>query len=269
MRAFTLIALVPFALGISPHPMLNLDCTEYPGPCNNNCYAAYVANKPLILTYNGPDGKSGGRRSAAGCVSPSPCRNDKMKKPTQYDDTCDEYPYASVEEGGPDAIIRCTRGHENSKEGRDLSSFFRSTCGNKRCTFRVNFGNPGGGNTPYCLNGGGANDGYQYSYKGRGKYELASRDFDSTEDSELALHEPDPADFFEPHLRREFLLEDGSRTVLSSRDQTASYDDTVFYSVRNGTVVETRAVKELLGEEKSPELQHPSLRRKRELQFAS
>lgn len=46
MRAFTLIALVPFALG--QHYMLNLDCTNYPGPCNNDCYAAYVANKPLV-----------------------------------------------------------------------------------------------------------------------------------------------------------------------------------------------------------------------------
>ncbi|PLB41029.1 deoxyribonuclease NucA/NucB-domain-containing protein [Aspergillus candidus] len=269
MRAFTLIALVPFALGISQHPMLNLDCTKYPGPCNNDCYAAYVANKPLILNYNGPDGKSGARRKAAGCVSPSPCRNDKMKKQSKDDDTCDEYPYASTKEGGTGAIIRCTNGAENSREGTDLSSFFRSTCGNKPCTFRVNFGNPGGGGSPYCLNGNSANDGYQYSFKGGGKYDLASRDFDDIEDSPLGLHEPDPADFFHPHLRREFLLEDGSRTVLSSRDQTTSYNDTIFYSLRDGEVVETRAVKELLGEEKSPELQHPSLRRKRALQFAS
>ena len=46
MRAFTLIAVVPFALG--QHYVLNLDCTNYPGPCNNDCYAAYVANKPLV-----------------------------------------------------------------------------------------------------------------------------------------------------------------------------------------------------------------------------
>ena len=31
MRAFTLVALVSFALG--QHYMLNLDCTNYPGPC--------------------------------------------------------------------------------------------------------------------------------------------------------------------------------------------------------------------------------------------
>lgn len=94
-------------------------------------------------------------------------------------------------------------------------------------------------------------------------------DSNITEDGGLVLHEPDPADYFRPHLRREFLLEDGSRTVLSSRDQTASYDDAIFYSVRNGTVYQTKAVKELLGSEKSPELQHPALRdSKRALQYA-
>jgi hypothetical protein len=46
MRAFTLIALAPFVLG--QQYMLNLNCADYPGPCNNDCYAAYVANKPLV-----------------------------------------------------------------------------------------------------------------------------------------------------------------------------------------------------------------------------
>lgn len=85
-------------------------------------------------------------------------------------------------------------------------------------------------------------------------------DSNSTEDGERGLHEPDPAHFFPPHLRREFLLADGSRTVLSTRDLNASYDDAVFVTVSNGTVTRTRAVKELLGLEKSLELQHPDLR---------
>ena len=86
----------------------------------------------------------------------------------------------------------------------------------------------------------------------------------------MALHEPDPADYFHPHLRREFLLEDGGRTVLLLRDQTASYDDAIFYSVLNGTVFQTKVVKELLGSEKRSELQHLALRgSKRALKFAS
>lgn len=95
-------------------------------------------------------------------------------------------------------------------------------------------------------------------------------DSNVTEDGGWGLHEPDPADYFPPHLRREFLLADGSRTVLSSRNLTASYDDAVFYSMRNGTVIQTHAVKELLGLEKSPELQDPALRdSRRAVQFAS
>lgn len=90
-----------------------------------------------------------------------------------------------------------------------------------------------------------------------------------TEDSGLALHKPDPAKYFHPHLCHKFLLEDGSCTVLSARDQTASYHDTIFYSMQNRTVLQTRAVKELLSLEKSPELQHPALQdSKRALQFA-
>ena len=82
----------------------------------------------------------------------------------------------------------------------------------------------------------------------------------ATKDSRWRLHKPDPAQYFPPHLRREFLLSDGSRTILSSRNQTASYNDAIFYSVRDGKVTQTHVVKELLGLEKSPALQDPALR---------
>jgi hypothetical protein len=88
-------------------------------------------------------------------------------------------------------------------------------------------------------------------------------DSNATEDGEWGLHEADPADYFPPHLRREFLLADGSRTILPTRNLTASYDDAIFYSMSNGTVFQTYAVKELLGLEKSPELQDPALKNSR------
>jgi hypothetical protein len=78
------------------------------------------------------------------------------------------------------------------------------------------------------------------------------------DDGEFVLHEPDPADFFPPYLRREYLLEDGSRTLLPTRDLTTSYDGVIFYTFRNDTVYELRAVRELFGSEKSPGLQFPS-----------
>jgi hypothetical protein len=78
------------------------------------------------------------------------------------------------------------------------------------------------------------------------------------DDGEFVLHEPDPADFFPPYLRRGYLLEDGSRTLLLTRDLTTSYDGVIFYTFRNDTVYELRAVRELFGLEKSPGLQFPS-----------
>ncbi|KAH7563853.1 hypothetical protein BM1_00900 [Bipolaris maydis] len=183
-----------------------------------------------------------------------------MATPNTDETSCDEYPYASVVEGGSGAILRCTQLIENTAEGTALSGFFSSVCGNQPCTFMITFGNPGGGQTPYCLDGGGANDGFEYSYQGNGNYQLANRDLNATEDGGWGLHEPDPADYFPPHLRREFLLADGSRTIVSSRNLTASYDDAIFYSVRNGTVFQTHVVKELLHFEKRLELQDPALR---------
>ena len=54
-------------------------------------------------------------------------------------------------------------------------------------------------------------------------------------------------------------VEDGSRTVLPTRDLTMYYDGMVFHTFRNNTVYELRAVRELHGLEKSPGLQDPSL----------
>jgi len=71
-----------------------------------------------------------------------------MAKPNPEEDSCDEYPYAAVDEGGSGAILRCTEENENSEEGRQLSSFLRSECNNfKKCTFMVTFGNYDSGET--------------------------------------------------------------------------------------------------------------------------
>lgn len=85
-------------------------------------------------------------------------------------------------------------------------------------------------------------------------------DSNGNETSGWRLHEPDPADYFPPHLRRELLLADSSRTLLSTRNLTASYENATFFSMRNGTLFQTHAVKELFGLEKTFELQDPALR---------
>lgn len=58
--------------------------------------------------------------------------------------------------------------------------------------------------------------------------------------------------------------------ILPTRNFSAPYDDTIFLSKHNGTVVKLRAVKELVGDEKTWELQDPALRKaKRAVEFAS
>lgn len=44
----------------------------------------------------------------------------------------------------------------------------------------------------------------------------------------LQPHVPDPADFFPLHLRREFLLDNGERVLLASRDLDRDWDDELF-----------------------------------------
>ena len=117
---------------------------EGPPPSGGDLGADFC---PQILNYNGPDGQSDARRRAAGCVSPTPCRNGKMATPGPDEDTCDEYPFASVVEGGSGAILRCTSSDENTAEGSRLSGFYSSVCGNEPCTFDLTFGNPGTGRT--------------------------------------------------------------------------------------------------------------------------
>lgn len=59
---------------------------------------------------------------------------------------------------------------------------------------------------------------------------------------------PDPELFFPPHLRREFLLDDGQVVLLLTRDTEKSWEEEIF-TTANGTA---RVVKELQGMEKSP-----------------
>lgn len=95
------------------------------------------------------DSKSDARRRAAGCVSNSPCKNGNMDTPTPSEDSCDEYPFASVVEGGGRAILRCTGLGENQAEGSAFSGYLSSNegCGGDPCTVMLGFANTGGGST--------------------------------------------------------------------------------------------------------------------------
>ena len=54
------------------------------------------------------------RRKASGC-SKNPCNNKKLPF-GKHGNSCDEFPFASVKEGGKGAHLRCVRKGENSSE---------------------------------------------------------------------------------------------------------------------------------------------------------
>jgi hypothetical protein len=141
-----------------------LQCDQYPGPCNNKCYATYVAGKPASFSYVGPLGKPAKRknRDDAGTTN-NPCTCRKVR--TAFIDSpsfcydplgaqvdCispDEYPYASTPLGGQASgsnIIRCTGYKENVQEGRHLSKLMttgvtKGGCGLKPCQIDLAFAN--------------------------------------------------------------------------------------------------------------------------------
>jgi hypothetical protein len=63
----------------------------------------------------------------------------------------------------------------------------------------------------------------------------------------LTLHVPDPADFHPLHERREFLLDNGERVIVASRNAAKSWDNELFTDGRSSA----RVVRELIGLEKS------------------
>jgi hypothetical protein len=136
-----------------------------------------------------------------------------------------EYPHTSTALGGQGSgltLIQRTGTKKNTEEGNTFNVAKRGNC----------------------------------SYLERPGHTLISVGEGENEDDmpQLTLHVPDPADFHPPHKRREFLLDNGKRVILASRDATKSWDDEIFVT-GNSTA---RVVRELFGTEKSEFLQPPT-----------
>lgn len=94
------------------NPAFDWDCTNSITTCNNACYAVYTAGKPGTLTYDNNAANANTRRTQSGC-NRNPCNNQNLKyKATGT--SCDEYPFASTTNGGPNAILRCTEPTDQS-----------------------------------------------------------------------------------------------------------------------------------------------------------
>ena len=144
LASFLVIIFIAFVYG--QFETFTIDCSQYAEPCNNNCYAVYVAGKPSTLNWAlGGRAFSTAQRRAAGCTpNPCPCPGAGPNAPLKMNavpgaTSCDEYPYASAVEGGTGAILRCTDVDQNTGEGSALSGFLTSNagCGGVQCTYNV------------------------------------------------------------------------------------------------------------------------------------
>lgn len=120
--------------------VFELDCTNIQTPCTNDCYAVYVGHRTQRLTWPG-EGRSLSdvHRSAAGCKQGVCCgANPKMDPPDQTQVSCDEYPFASMTQGGQGASLRCVNLAENTEEGRRLGLLLTNAggCHHQECTFQ-------------------------------------------------------------------------------------------------------------------------------------
>ena len=97
------------------------NCTNSLGTCNNACYWTNCKQTGVVtLTYD-PD-NADTQRTNSGC-SQNPCNDDDIPY-SQFGDSCDEFPFASVEEGGTGASLRCVDQSDQNSEGGQLSQFY-------------------------------------------------------------------------------------------------------------------------------------------------
>lgn len=88
------------------------DCTNSLGPCNNACFRVNCLGTPLPFTYDSNLANRRPRRTASGC-NRTPCTNTRYGR---FGNSCDEFPFASVREGGAGATLRCVDSTENSSK---------------------------------------------------------------------------------------------------------------------------------------------------------
>lgn len=118
-------ALILSALAATATAQVNFDwdCTLSLSTCNNACYAIYHNKAKDTLTFDSDKTVRAGRRVASGC-SRNPCNNAALSY-GRWGKSCDEFPFASVKEGGAGAILRCVDGPDNSSEGGQLGNFYK------------------------------------------------------------------------------------------------------------------------------------------------
>ena len=105
-----LVVLVIASLALAQN--FEWDCTKSLATCNNACFAVNCKGSPSSLTYDSNKANRGPRRTASGC-NRTPCTNTHYRS---FGNSCDEFPFASTNQGGAGAILRCVDSTENSSK---------------------------------------------------------------------------------------------------------------------------------------------------------
>lgn len=114
MKLFNIFSLFVFISSVTA-VSFSWNCGKSLGTCQNYCYAATCGRmRNKKFTYDSNAKVRDARRKASGC-SKNPCNNKKLPF-GKHGNSCDEFPFASVKEGGKGAHLRCVRKGENSSE---------------------------------------------------------------------------------------------------------------------------------------------------------
>lgn len=112
MKLFSLVSFLILIAGATA-ATFSWDCTKSLGTCQNYCYAATCGRMGRRrFTYDSNMKVRDNRRKASGC-SKNPC-NKSNQSFAKFGNSCDEFPFASVKEGGRGAHLRCVKKGENS-----------------------------------------------------------------------------------------------------------------------------------------------------------
>jgi len=138
---------------------LEFDCNTVPEICNNMCFGIYCKGHPSTLTINRGGCTAARKSNLCGAANPNYCSAKDGFAPNY---SCDEYPFASTNEGsaaGSNAATRCVPKGQNSSQGGKISGLYRNGQGSGRLAdgtpFTVTFANTGAAG--YCGAAGGGN----------------------------------------------------------------------------------------------------------------
>ncbi|EMR65348.1 hypothetical protein MGN70_000766 [Eutypa lata] len=234
MTSFLNIILLASALVVPStlaQNVFNWDCTNSLMTCNNACYWTNCKQTgEVTLTYD-PDNAST-QRDNSGC-SKNPCNDPNVP---YNGESCDEFPFASVKEGGTGASLRCTPQSDQDSEGGQLSNFYANLDTGDQYTVTVE--NYAGAR--YCDDASDCtNDGEQFIYqngafvdnrrmRSRG---ITPRGFQPNQGT------PNRSPF------RKFRGEDGSERLWLSNDRAGTLVNQTVWSQTKG---EVRIIEEIM-----------------------